>query len=96
MERSWTSSIAQTNLGCLIDFGDGSRREDIQTETVRGRLSWTGRRYLAETIYQLAGWQSDGNEAKLEPRSSSRAGKNRTSSAADKRGADAEVALEQD
>ncbi|KZV34650.1 hypothetical protein F511_23369 [Dorcoceras hygrometricum] len=29
---------------------DWSRREDIQARTVRGRLSWTGRRYLAGTV----------------------------------------------
>ncbi|KZV15880.1 hypothetical protein F511_21845 [Dorcoceras hygrometricum] len=39
----------------------------------------------SQLIYQPAGWQSAGNGAKLEPRSSSRAGKNRTSSAADKK-----------
>ncbi|KZV19305.1 hypothetical protein F511_31378 [Dorcoceras hygrometricum] len=36
-------------------------------------------------IYQPAGWQSAVNGAKMEPRSSSRAGKNRTSSATDKK-----------
>ncbi|KZV36032.1 carotene epsilon-monooxygenase, chloroplastic [Dorcoceras hygrometricum] len=30
---------------------DWSRREDIQARTVRGRLSWTGRKYLAGTSH---------------------------------------------
>ncbi|KZV30246.1 hypothetical protein F511_40767 [Dorcoceras hygrometricum] len=35
-----------TCAACL----DWSRREDIQTGTVKGRLRWTGRRYLAGTV----------------------------------------------
>ncbi|KZV54167.1 hypothetical protein F511_31343 [Dorcoceras hygrometricum] len=31
-------------------FLDWSRREDIQARTVKGRLSWTGRRYQAGTV----------------------------------------------
>ncbi|KZV20752.1 hypothetical protein F511_04110 [Dorcoceras hygrometricum] len=59
---------------------DWSRREDIQARTVKGRLSWTGRRYLAGTIHQPAGWRPAGwrpagNGAKLEPRSSSKSRK---------------------
>ncbi|KZV22903.1 putative rhamnogalacturonate lyase B [Dorcoceras hygrometricum] len=42
-------------------------------------------RNLIPQIYQPAGWKPAGNGAKLEPRSSSRARKNRTSSAADKK-----------
>ncbi|KZV18752.1 hypothetical protein F511_37732 [Dorcoceras hygrometricum] len=34
-----------TCAACL----DWSRREDIQARTVKGRLSWTGRRYRAGT-----------------------------------------------
>ncbi|KZV16832.1 pentatricopeptide repeat-containing protein-like [Dorcoceras hygrometricum] len=42
-------------------------------------------------IYQPVIWEPAGNGEKLETRSSSRAGKNRTSSAAEKRGADVRV-----
>ncbi|KZV14287.1 hypothetical protein F511_43843 [Dorcoceras hygrometricum] len=42
-------------------------------------------RSLISQIYQPASWQSAGNGANLEPPNSSRAGKNRTSSAADKK-----------
>ncbi|KZV14644.1 hypothetical protein F511_42102 [Dorcoceras hygrometricum] len=42
---------------------DWSRREDIQTRTVKGRLSWTGRRYLAGTPnLKPASWYRDGIE----------------------------------
>ncbi|KZV35830.1 hypothetical protein F511_18304 [Dorcoceras hygrometricum] len=35
-----------------------SRRKDIQTGTMRGRLSWTGRRYRAETVRGRLSWFS--------------------------------------
>ncbi|KZV32728.1 serum factor response C-like [Dorcoceras hygrometricum] len=35
---------------------DWSRRENIQARTVRGRLSWTGRRYLAITVRGRPSW----------------------------------------
>ncbi|KZV25851.1 hypothetical protein F511_28234 [Dorcoceras hygrometricum] len=35
---------------------DWSRREDIQARTVRGRLSWIGRRYLAGTVRGRLNW----------------------------------------
>ncbi|KZV23143.1 golgin subfamily B member 1 [Dorcoceras hygrometricum] len=43
-----------TCAACL----DWSIREDIQTGTVRGRLSWTGRRYLAGTVRGRPSWFS--------------------------------------
>ncbi|KZV28691.1 phosphoinositide phospholipase C 2-like [Dorcoceras hygrometricum] len=47
------SSDKLTNCARSVDAKiskDWSRREDIQTETVKGRLRWTGRRYLAGTV----------------------------------------------
>ncbi|KZV48570.1 hypothetical protein F511_17111 [Dorcoceras hygrometricum] len=41
-----------TCASCL----DWSRREDIQTGTVKGFLSWTGRRYLAGTVRGRSSW----------------------------------------
>ncbi|KZV50844.1 hypothetical protein F511_20998 [Dorcoceras hygrometricum] len=35
---------------------DWSRREDIQARTVKGRLSWNGRRYLAGTVRGRPNW----------------------------------------
>ncbi|KZV35256.1 hypothetical protein F511_11948 [Dorcoceras hygrometricum] len=35
---------------------DWSRREDIQARTVKGRLSWTGRRYQAGTVRGHPNW----------------------------------------
>ncbi|KZV34670.1 hypothetical protein F511_10945 [Dorcoceras hygrometricum] len=43
-----------TYAACL----DWSRHEDIQTGTVRGRLSWTGRRYRAGTVRGRPIWFS--------------------------------------
>ncbi|KZV21450.1 branched-chain-amino-acid aminotransferase 6-like [Dorcoceras hygrometricum] len=40
-------------LTCAIDW---SRREDIQARTVKGRLSWTGRRYQAGTVRGRPNW----------------------------------------
>ncbi|KZV42932.1 hypothetical protein F511_43922 [Dorcoceras hygrometricum] len=71
---------------------DWSRREDIQNGTVRGRLSWTGRRYLAETLV--------GNQLGMEQSWSLKAAQEqeRTEQAQlqIKRGADAEVAQLED
>ncbi|KZV55674.1 hypothetical protein F511_24351 [Dorcoceras hygrometricum] len=44
--------LYMTCASCL----DWSGHEDIQTGTVRGRLSWTGRRYLAGTIRERPSW----------------------------------------
>ncbi|KZV55082.1 hypothetical protein F511_30544 [Dorcoceras hygrometricum] len=41
-----------TCAACL----DWSRREDIQARTMKGRLSWTGRRYQAGTVRVLPNW----------------------------------------
>ncbi|KZV36981.1 hypothetical protein F511_15411 [Dorcoceras hygrometricum] len=43
------------NLTCTACL-DWSRREDIQARTVKGRLSWTGRRYQAGTVRGLPNW----------------------------------------
>ncbi|KZV40087.1 polyadenylate-binding protein 1 [Dorcoceras hygrometricum] len=52
--RTNAHRIAYSRLGatCL----DWSRREDIQARTVKGRLSWTGRRYLAGTVRGRPNW----------------------------------------
>ncbi|KZV22127.1 hypothetical protein F511_11655 [Dorcoceras hygrometricum] len=42
--------------GVLETFLDWSRREDIQARTVKGLLSWTGRRYQAGTVRVRPNW----------------------------------------
>ncbi|KZV46118.1 hypothetical protein F511_12645 [Dorcoceras hygrometricum] len=46
------SKLGQSKGEGLLDLSclDWSRREDIQARTVKGRLSWTGRRYQAGTF----------------------------------------------
>ncbi|KZV22150.1 hypothetical protein F511_35867 [Dorcoceras hygrometricum] len=77
-----------------IDKHSDQVQDQMETDKPADRMISV--RSLISQIYQPADWQLAGNGAKLEPRSSSRAGKNRTSSAADKRGAYAEDSLEQD
>ncbi|KZV51185.1 hypothetical protein F511_12588 [Dorcoceras hygrometricum] len=79
--------LVKTNDGVEILIVDRIRRRSSRS-TVEGNslVELVGARRLdANRIYQPTGWQSAGNGAKLEPRSSSRAGKNRTSSASDKK-----------
>ncbi|KZV14158.1 hypothetical protein F511_44307 [Dorcoceras hygrometricum] len=79
-----------------VEVQYGSSADQVQITSAVFKCRCIDKRSDQMQIYQPADWQLAGNGAKLEPRSSSRAGKNRTSSAADKRGAYAEDSLEQD
>ncbi|KZV52274.1 putative xyloglucan glycosyltransferase 5 [Dorcoceras hygrometricum] len=48
------ASTQWSRAACL----DWSRHEDIKTGTMRGRLSWTDRRYLAGTVSGCPSWFS--------------------------------------
>ncbi|KZV50065.1 dystroglycan-like [Dorcoceras hygrometricum] len=50
--RNPDPSYLKGHTACL----DWSRREDIQARTVKGRLSWTGRRYQAGTVRGRPNW----------------------------------------
>ncbi|KZV20713.1 hypothetical protein F511_09242 [Dorcoceras hygrometricum] len=100
-QKNYGSTIAKTHEHCnnfaLLKSGnsslqtDWSRRQDIQARKVKGCLSWTVRRYQAGTLVgdQLEMEKSWSLEAAL------RAGKNRTSSATNKRGVEQEFAQRQ-
>ncbi|KZV42983.1 hypothetical protein F511_42326 [Dorcoceras hygrometricum] len=68
-----------------VEVQYGSSPDQVQSTSAVFKLRFIDKSSDQVQIYQPAGWKSAGNGAKLEPRSSSRAGKNRKSSAVDKK-----------